>query len=66
MGNVKGKTNCRYCIDCQRMMSPLGVSWRCYGENKSMTAPLKKDFATGEEKPPRISPNWCPHRKSNQ
>lgn len=65
MGNVKGKTNCQVCIDCEPMTSPEGPSYRCYGENQKMYAPMKKDFAEGKDKPPVIAPKWCPHRKRN-
>jgi len=66
MGNVKGGTNCQVCIDCESMQSPTDTCFRCYGENKYMAAPRKNDFAINEPLPPKISPHWCPHRKTVQ
>ena len=68
MGNVKGKTNCQVCIDCERMFNihTCAVSFRCYGEGESLCAPIKKTIpGPGSEggPPPRIAPEWCPHRK---
>jgi len=65
MGNIKSKTNCQVCIDCEPMQSPTDTCFRCYGENKYMAAPLKKDFAVNKIKPPKVAPEWCPHRKRN-
>jgi hypothetical protein len=62
MGNVKGGTNCRVCIDCEPMRAGNETCYRCYGENRLMHAPAKNDFAVNQERPPRVAPRWCPHR----
>jgi len=59
MGNNKGGTNCRTCIDCEPMVSPEGRSYRCYGED---VVAIKKDFSRGRANPPMKAPKWCPHR----
>jgi hypothetical protein len=62
MGNVKGGINCQVCIDCEPMVSPSRKGYRCYGENQSLFAPMKKDFAMNRDMPPKKAPSWCPHR----
>ena len=59
VNKVKGVKNCQTCIDCQRMVSPDGISWRCYGQRDY--GELKRDICDGE-KPPEVAPDWCPHR----
>ena len=63
MSGKEGTTNCQTCIDCQRMIG-MGVSWRCYGRNSSFAGEVKRDICF-RERPPRISPDWCPHRERN-
>jgi hypothetical protein len=59
MGENKGGTNCRTCIDCEPMISPDGNCYRCYSED---VVAIKKDFAVGRAQPPKRAPGWCPHR----
>ena len=54
-----GTTNCRRCIDCQRMVGDGKVSWRCYGDVGGYEK--KKNISEGEN-PPRVAPEWCPTR----
>lgn len=63
MGTMNNATNCRWCIDCERMVSPEGHCFRCYGEIDG--APLKRDFAVNKTMPPLAAPIWCPNRIKN-
>lgn len=56
----KDSINCGSCIDCQRMISPDGVSWKCYGSLNGTE--IKRRLTGFNEGPPETSPDWCPHR----
>ena len=61
MGEIKCKTNCRKCIDCEPMSSSEGTCFRCYGQLRGV--PLKKDFGFNKKYPPKIRPSFCPYIK---
>lgn len=63
MGTMYNATNCRRCIDCERMVSPQGHCFRCYGGEN---APLKRDFAFNKARSPLLAPIWCPNRMENK
>ena len=67
MGDRYGGTNCQTCIDCEPMTDGITRSYRCYGQNKpSGAVPIKRNFAEGQDEPPKRAPSWCPHRKCNR